>query len=81
MRTRAVIAIAALALLAACGKRAELKPAGGEALPRKPATAARQPSANDLLTPTTQQRPIRNDELVTKSQPLEPDRFDLPPPG
>jgi predicted small lipoprotein YifL len=81
MKTRAIIAIAALVLLSACGKRGDLKPAGGEPLPPKPATAARQPSANDLLTPDTQERPVRDDELVTKSQPLAPDRFDLPPPG
>jgi hypothetical protein len=43
--------------------------------------AARQPTVGDLLTPTTQARPVRDDELVVKSVPLAPDRFDLPPPG
>ena len=34
-----------------------------------------------LILRITEARPTREDELVTKSKPLEPDRFDLPPPG
>jgi len=58
-----------------------LKPASGESMPVKPKTAAAAPSVTDLLTPGPQAKPVRDDELVTKSTPLKPDRFDLPPPG
>lgn len=81
MRKTAILALAALALLAGCGKRNVLRPADGEQLPPKPAMASARPGVGDLLNPATQARPVRDDELVTKSKPLQPDRFDLPPPG
>ena len=81
MKRTAILALAAFALLAGCGKKTELRPASGEALPPKAATAASQPSVGELLSPGTDARPTREDELVVKSKPLEPDRFDLPPPG
>ena len=81
MRKTAIVACLAIALLAGCGKKSVLKPAAGAALPVKPAMAAAQPSVTDLLTPGPQAKPVRDDELVTKSEPLKPDRFDLPPPG
>ncbi len=81
MRKTAILALAALALLSACGKKNVLRPAEGQQLPPKPAMATAQPGVNDLINPSTQARPIRDDELVTKSRPLQPDRFDLPPPG
>ena len=81
MRKTAVLGLAALALLSACGKKNVLKPADGAQLPQKAATAAWRPGVDELLNPGAQARPVRDDELVTKSKPLEPDRFDLPPPG
>lgn len=76
------IAIAALVLaLAGCGKQEMLHPPVGAALPVKPATAAAQPSVDQLLAPTAQQRPGRSDELLLKSEERPDDRFDLPPPG
>jgi hypothetical protein len=81
MKRTAILALAALTLLAGCGKKAVLKPADGRTLPPKSATAAGQPGVGQLLDPGTEARPTREDELVTKSKPLEPDRFDLPPPG
>ena len=81
MKRTAILALTALVLLAGCGKKAVLKPADGRTLPQKSATAASQPGVGDLLNPGTEARPTREDELVTKSKPLEPDRFDLPPPG
>lgn len=81
MRTTAILACLALALVAGCGKKTNLKPASGETMPVKPKTSASQPSVAELLTPGPQAKPVRDDELVTKSQPLKPDRFDLPPPG
>lgn len=74
-------AILALPLaLAACGDTAPLKPAAGQSLPVKPALAKVTPDAEDLLRPTVMAAPERVDELVTRSQPREADRFDLPPP-
>jgi predicted small lipoprotein YifL len=81
MRRQALIALAALALLAGCGKKVILKPADGAALPPKAETSALTPTVNDLLTPDSQAVPGRDNELVGKSLPLKPDRFDLPPPG
>jgi hypothetical protein len=77
----AIVATAGLMLLAGCGKRPVLRPADGKVLPPKAQTAAGQPGIDDLLTMPTQAKPSRDDELVTKSKPLQPDRFDLPPPG
>ncbi|WP_454885799.1 hypothetical protein [Sphingomonas oryzagri] len=81
MRGLAIAAVAGLVLLAGCGKRPVLRPADGKVLPPKAQSAAAQPGVNDLLTVSTQAKPSRDDELVTKSKPLQPDRFDLPPPG
>jgi predicted small lipoprotein YifL len=81
MKRTAILGLAALALLAGCGKRPVLRPADGKVLPPKAQSAASQPGVNDLLTVPTQYKPQRDDELVTKSKPLQPDRFDLPPPG
>jgi hypothetical protein len=38
------------------------------------------PTFDELLTPPTQARPTRIDELVTRSKPRPADPFDLPPP-
>lgn len=74
-------AILALPLaLAACGDTAPLKPASGQSLPVKPALAKVTPDAEDLLRPTVMSAPERVDELVTRSEAREADRFDLPPP-
>jgi hypothetical protein len=73
------LAIAALAILAGCGGRGELKPAKGEPLPVKPYGATATPTPSDLLTPSAQARPARSDELLRSSEPREPDIFDLPP--
>lgn len=81
MNRIAIIALGGLILLAGCGKRPVLKPADGHPLPPKALTAASQPSVTQLLTPPSQYKPTRDDELVVKSKPLQPDRFDLPPPG
>ena len=67
-------------LLGACGQMAELRPARGEPLPVKPLLAKTTPTAEQLLTPPTNADPERIDELVKRSEPRKPDRFDLPPP-
>ena len=74
-------AILALPLaVAACGDTAPLRPAAGQSLPVKPALAQKTPDASDLLETTPMAAPERVDELLTRSQPRETDRFDLPPP-
>ena len=67
-------------LAAACGKVSPLEPAPGRSLPVKPLLAKTTPTAEQLLTPPTYARPERIDELMKRSAPREPDRFDLPPP-
>jgi hypothetical protein len=68
-----------LLLLAGCGSAGQLKPAPGESLPVAPYGAAATPTPRDLLTPTTQQRPQRSDELLRRSEERRSDEFDLPP--
>ena len=75
-----ILLIAGLALVASCGRQAELMPAPGHAMPVKPALARTTPTFQQLLTPSTQARPTRVDELVTRSKPRPDDPFDLPPP-
>ncbi|WBO22604.1 hypothetical protein [Sphingomonas abietis] len=81
MNRAAIAALGAFVLLAGCGKRPVLRPADGKALPPKALTASAQPGVAALLSLPAQAKPTRDDELVIKSQPLAPDRFDLPPPG
>ena len=49
-------------------------------MPVRPAMARSTPTFQQLLTPPTQARPTRIDELVTRSKPRPDDPFDLPPP-
>ena len=70
----------ALLALGACGRVGELKPAPGQSLPVKPKLARATPTAEDLLTPPPIARPERVDELQSRNEPRESDRFDLPPP-
>lgn len=67
--------------VASCGNRQELQPAAGESMPVAPDMSASEPTTEDLLEPTTQQRPTRVDELLRRSREREDDPFDLPPPG
>ena len=65
--------------LAGCGAAKELQPREGHSLPVAPYGAVARPTAQQLLTPTTQQRPQRSDELLTSSDERRSDEFDLPP--
>lgn len=76
---KAAIALGLALALAGCGSREALRPAPGQSLPPRPATAATQPTATDLLTPRPQERPDRSEELLRKSEERRDDRFDLPP--
>ena len=81
MKTRTILAAVALLALAACGKRDALRPAPGHSLPPKPASAAAQPTVDELLTPPVETRPGRNDDVLRRSEERPDDRFNLPPPG
>ncbi|MGI4731995.1 MAG: hypothetical protein ACRYFW_09630 [Janthinobacterium lividum] len=76
---KSVAMVAVLIALAGCGSAAGLKPAPGEALPVAPRGARATPTVAQLLTPRTQQRPQRSDELLTTSETRRTDEFDLPP--
>lgn len=76
---KTLLALAALSLLAACGSAAGLKLAKGDTLPPAPYGATTQPTAKQLLTPSTQARPTRDDELLKDSVKRQPDPFNLPP--
>ncbi len=65
--------------LAGCGAAKQLQPAPGKSLPPAPYGATSTPTANQLLTPTTQQRPQRSDELLRQSEERPNDPFQLPP--
>ena len=79
MRVSATIFLLIIALTA-CGRAGEIRPAAGEPLPVKPKTAANTPSPEDLLELPSIAKPARVDELLKRSEPRRPDRFDLPPP-
>ena len=66
-------------LLAGCGSVADLRPPPGRPLPVAPRGAEATPTPAELLTPTTQQRPQRSDELLRQSDERRSDAFDLPP--
>jgi len=65
--------------VAGCGSSPGLQPGPGKALPVAPYGATATPTPRELLTPTTQQRPQRSDELLRRSQERRTDDFDLPP--
>jgi len=74
------LVIAGALALGACGAAKDLQPAPGEPLPVAPYGARATPTPSQLVTPTTQQRPQRSDELLKSSQARRSDEFDLPPP-
>ncbi len=72
------IVLAALAV-AACGNRADLKPAAGASLPPKPYGAVATPTPAQLVQTPPQTRPTRSDEVLRSSEERRSDEFDLPP--
>jgi hypothetical protein len=77
--SRSLLVIALLAV-AGCGRVSELEPEAGKSLPVKPLLARATPTADQLLTPPTNARPDRVDELMKRSEARKADPFDLPPP-
>lgn len=76
---RAATLIALALALSACGQRADLQPAAGDAMPVAPVGSAASPTAEELLQAPTQARPDRSDEVITRSRDRAADPFDLPP--
>jgi hypothetical protein len=72
--------LAATLLLGACGLREPLRPAEGQSLPPAPALATRALTPDELLAVSTEMRPLRVDEVLTRSERRPADPFDLPPP-
>jgi hypothetical protein len=77
--TRTLLAIPALALLAACGQTADLRPTEGKTLPVAPFGREDRPKPQELLEPIPQAAPERSVELRRRSEEREDDPFDLPP--
>ncbi|MDQ2892111.1 MAG: hypothetical protein M3R64_03335 [Pseudomonadota bacterium] len=65
--------------LAGCGAAKPLEVRQGGSLPPAPYGATAVPTPAQLMTPTTQQRPQRSDELLKNSEERRSDEFDLPP--
>ena len=65
--------------LGGCGASVGLKPADGQHLPVAPLGARATPTPDQLLTPTSQARPQRSDELLKNSEQRRSDPFDMPP--
>ncbi|NJO35063.1 MAG: hypothetical protein HC869_20080 [Rhodospirillales bacterium] len=66
--------------LAACGNSGKLAPAAGQSLPPAAYGEAGKTTPEDLITPSAQAQPSRNDEILRRSEKREADPFDLPPP-
>ena len=81
LRSSALAPLALALVLAACGRVGELRPPPGGSLPVKPKLATTTPTPEELLTPPAVARPVRVDEVLRRSEPRQPDRFDLPPPS
>ncbi len=76
---KAVVLLIGAGALAACGQKAALEPAEGQALPPAPYGAEEQPVADELLELPTLAAPERSVELRRRSEEREDDPFDLPP--
>jgi hypothetical protein len=74
-----VLLLGVLLTLVGCGAARDLKPVAGKALPVAPYGATATPTPAQLLTPSTQARPNRSDELLRSSEERQGNEFDLPP--
>jgi hypothetical protein len=79
MRAKGILVIAAALAAASCGRVTDLQPAPGHSMPVRPEMARATPTFDQLLTPPTEARPDRVDELVKRSEPRRNDPFELPP--
>lgn len=76
---RALISLAMIGLLSACGSRTELRPAPGMSEVPKAAEAAKPAAPSELMTASTQARPDRKADLLIRSEERKDDPFDVPP--
>lgn len=76
---RSALALAAVLVVAACGQRADLRPAASQTLPPPPLGASEPKTSEELLAPTPQAAPERSVELRRRSEERQDDPFDLPP--
>ncbi|MGB7408166.1 MAG: lipoprotein [Pontixanthobacter sp.] len=76
---RAILSLGTVALLSACGQKADLEPAAGQTLPVAPYGTQARPTAEDLLEVPPTAAPERSVELRRRSEVREDDPFDLPP--
>jgi hypothetical protein len=76
---KVAILLGAFLALTSCGAAGNLKPPPGKTLPVAPYGAKATPSPRDLLTPSSQSRPARTDDLLSNSTERRSDEFDLPP--
>jgi predicted small lipoprotein YifL len=70
---------APLLLIAGCGSVGDLRPAAGQEAPPAAYAEAERPSAEELITPSTQALPARSAEALRRSERRQEDKFDLPP--
>jgi len=78
MRTSLLI-LPLLAMTAACGSRAELRPTEGMGQVPTAVAAQAPETPTQLMTPNTQSQPDRQADLITRSVERKDDPFDLPP--
>jgi hypothetical protein len=78
---RSLVALGLVAVLgcSACGRQVALRPKAGEPTVPKAHAATAPETAAQLMTPSTQARPRRNEDLIYKSEPRREDPFRLPP--
>jgi predicted small lipoprotein YifL len=75
-----LIALTIVALaLSACGAKKPLSRPAGDPVPPTAAAVDVAPDSDALVTPDSQARPDRSDEILKRSQRRGDDRFDLPP--
>lgn len=79
MTRTAILLLATATLLAGCGRMTDLEPPEGASLPPAVYGQTTRPSAERLLETSSQARPRRSDEILTRSQRRADDYFDLPP--
>jgi hypothetical protein len=76
---RRLLSLGLILGLAACGGRVALRPPQGKSLPPRAYGETVTRGVDALLEPTSQARPARNAELLTRSDSRSTDPFDLPP--
>ena len=78
----AALALGALGVLGACGRKGTLHPLPGQSPPPLPYGAAAPPTVEQALTPPPDAGPARVDDVIKRpEQERRDDPFDLPPPG